>query len=99
MESAQQQREICLLLSETYGGVGHSAAAWTVTTGGLWMADNRLRQSDPKESYLGAVEFSAEGLGPKWSLERSRMPDVSISMQISMQNQHLFIWLVWPDPY
>lgn len=40
-----------------------------MATGGLWMADNRLMGSDSKESYLRAVEFSAEGQGLKWSLE------------------------------
>lgn len=37
-------------------------------TGGLWMADNRLMENESKESYLRAVEFSAEGTGPEMEL-------------------------------
>lgn len=37
-------------------------------TGGLWMADNQLMESESKESYLRAVEFSAEGTGPEMEL-------------------------------
>lgn len=59
------------------------------------MADNRLIESESKESSLRAVEFSAEGQGPKWR----RIRDIAVTMQISMQNRHLFIWLVWPKPY